>query len=75
MSKWPTPLEYDPTANVSAWGDDVVIFGSDRGKNRQTLEDRHDDMDPDQARVLAAALIAAADEAESDQSDQPKGSA
>ena len=76
MSEWPTPLEYDPTANVTFWATNTVTFASDRGKGiPDTSGSYYDHMDPPQARVLAAALIAAADEAESDQSDQPKGSA
>lgn len=70
MSEWPTPVEYDSDARVILWAAATITFASHRGVY---LRGRHH-MDPPQARVLAAALIAAADEAESDQSDQPKGS-
>ena len=69
MSEWRTPVKDDPDANVSLWADGAITFAS----VSDTSGSFYDHMDPPQARVLAAALIAAADEAESDQSDQPKG--
>ena len=67
MSEWPTPLTYDSDATVNRWADGGITFASDRGKGiPDTSGSYYDHMDPPQARVLAAALIAAADEAESE---------